>query len=54
MVFSDIFEYCVKFNNMIPIAVYKKHSDDNSAAKYNGSTTENKADGMGGRGEEKT
>jgi hypothetical protein len=24
MVFSDIFEYCVKFDNMIPIAIYKK------------------------------
>ena len=28
MIFSDIFEYCVKFLNMIPIAVYKRHSDD--------------------------
>ena len=28
MMFKDIFEYCVKFINMIPIAVYKRHSED--------------------------
>ena len=28
MMFKDIFEYCVKFSNMIPIAVYKRHSED--------------------------
>jgi hypothetical protein len=34
MVFSDIFEYCVKYHNMIPIAVYKRHSDPDSYPRY--------------------
>lgn len=27
MNFQDVFESCVKFNNMIPIGVYRKHSE---------------------------
>jgi len=27
LVFSSIYEYCVKNHNMIPIAVYKRHQD---------------------------
>mmetsp|Transcript_13235 Transcript_13235/g.20663 ORF Transcript_13235/g.20663 Transcript_13235/m.20663 type:complete len:217 (-) Transcript_13235:20-670(-) len=55
MVFSDIFEYCVKFNNMIPIAVYKRHSDDpaNTGNKFQGNQ-DLKADGLGTRADEKT
>lgn len=36
LIFSDIFEYCVKFKNTIPIAVYKKHSEDTSLGKGSG------------------
>ena len=44
LVFSDIFEYCVKFNNMIPIAVYKRHEDTNTGQQS----------AVGGRAEEKS
>jgi len=54
MVFCDIFEYCVKFNNMIPIAVYKRHSDDSGAQANKASNLESKTDGMGGRADEKS
>ena len=29
MIFSDVFEYCVKYYNMIPIAIYKRDTDEN-------------------------
>jgi hypothetical protein len=60
MVFSDIFEYCVKYHNMIPIAVYKRHSDETpgSTLKANTGQPENQdAQGgnrhIGGRNDEK-
>jgi hypothetical protein len=53
MVFQDIYEYCVRFNNMIPIAVYKKHNDESgSESKFE--PTKDGKEGMGVRGEEKT
>lgn len=50
MLFCDIYENCVKFWNMIPIAIYKRHQDERS---FNGQQ-ENKAEAFGNHGEEKT
>ena len=55
MVFSEIFEFCVN-RQQIPIAVYKRHSEDASSVpqlNFNQGAIENKVDGMGSRGEEK-
>lgn len=55
MVFSEIFEFCVN-RQQIPIAVYKRHSEDASTVpqlNFNQGAIENKVDGMGSRGEEK-
>lgn len=49
MVFQDIYQHCVK-NNMIPIGVYKRQDEQTSSS----TKTENKADALGGRSEEKT
>ena len=55
--FEDIFEYCVKVNNMIPIAVYKRHSDESnntSGIRLNMGQEGNKNEEMNGIGDEKT
>ena len=57
MIFADVFETCVKYHNMIPIAVYKRHSDDNSSGnKFSQNQKDNKPEGLAGgsRTEEKT
>jgi hypothetical protein len=47
MIFSDVFEYCVKYYNMIPIAIYKRHTDENlDEVAIN--IKENKPDGLAG------
>lgn len=28
LIFSNVFEYCVKNRNMVPVGVYKRHTDD--------------------------
>lgn len=50
MYFSDIFEFCVKRkpNSMIPIAVYKKHTDDSSDTIIKVGEQDGKTDGIGG------
>ena len=45
MIFQDIFESCVKFNNMIPIGVYRKHDPDQTDGDKN-------QEGMGAKNEE--
>ena len=53
MQFSDVFEYCVN-RQQIPIAVYKRHTEDaNPIPQMN--AEEGKVDGgMGGKSEEKS
>lgn len=46
MTFQDIFESCVKFNNMIPIGVYRKHDPDQNQSG------EKIQEGIGARNEE--
>ena len=46
MQWCDVFENCVKFHNMIPIGVYKRHDQYSS-------TNDNKNDDFGGQGDEK-
>jgi hypothetical protein len=41
MLWCDVFENCVKFHNMIPIGIYKRHQELNSPE-------ENKNDDFGG------
>jgi len=51
MVFQDIYEHCVK-SKMIPIGVYKRHDEQTSTTRPG--QKDNKTEGLGGRGEEKT
>lgn len=30
--FIDVFEYCVTHKNMIPIAIYRRHNDENGSS----------------------
>ena len=55
MYFCDIFEFCVKNkpNSMIPIAIYKKHSDDSNTAMRVGGQPDGKGDFGATRSEER-
>ena len=49
-VFSDIYEYCVKQEGIIPIAIYKRHTDEQSgsAQKFTGNDGQANKDSAGG------
>jgi hypothetical protein len=49
LVFSDIFEFCVKNHNMIPIGVYKRHLDDNGFVVGSGQNESGSAGGGNSR-----
>ena len=54
--FIDVFEYCVTHKNMIPIAIYRRHGEENPGSS-SGPAADGKTDGAGigvARGEEKT
>lgn len=55
--FIDVFEYCVTQKNMIPIAIYRRHTDDDvgyQADMKKGSKKEGADPAMGARGDERT
>jgi len=55
--FIDVFEYCVTHKNMIPIAIYRRHTDDISAGTSMNQQQDSKTNSTGigvARGEEKT
>ena len=36
LIFSNVFEYCVKNRNMVPVGVYKRHTDDGPSSAAGG------------------